>query len=202
MSRFIVLEGIDGAGTTTQLGYLMTWLSEQGISVQGTREPTDRAVGRVIRATLQKKEGAPSRACLPWLFAADRSDHIFGEIQPWMAEGQWVISDRYYHSSLAYQTLDLPFDEVMSLNAAFPIPHLTLFLTLDVDTALSRIEGRAGTREIFETKRILERVAQQYDVVNTRLRARGDIIIDIDATQTPDEVFNDIRQAVMQYTFE
>jgi len=201
MSRFLVLEGIDGAGTTTQLSNLIRWLQDRGIDAHGTREPTGRAVGRVIRDTLQKKPGAPSKDCLPWLFAADRSDHIYGEINPLLDDGSWVISDRYYHSSLAYQTLDLPFDEVLALNAHFPTPHLTLFLKLDFKIALSRIQLRAGTREIFETGVILERVARQYEVVNKRLRERGDVIVDIDATQSQEDVFKDIQEAVRRHAF-
>ena len=192
MGRFIVLEGIDGAGTTTQLGLLQEWLRAHGKEVVGTREPTGRSVGQVIRATLQKKEGAPPRVCLPWLFAADRSDHMESVVKPALQRGTWVLSDRYYHSSLAYQTLDLPFDEVMDLNKTFPIPDVTLFLKIDVDTSLQRIQTRDDTREIFETRSILETVAAQYETVNTRLRARGDTLVDIDATQTPDAVFQDI----------
>lgn len=192
MSRFIVLEGIDGAGTTTQLGLLKEWLAAQGKEVLGTREPTGRSVGRVIRATLQRKEGAPPRVCLPWLFAADRSDHMESVVKPSLAQGTWVLSDRYYHSSLAYQTLDLPFHEVMALNKTFPIPDLTLFLKIDVDTSLKRIQTRDDTREIFETRSILETVAAQYETVNHQLRARGDTLVDIDATQTPEAVFADI----------
>ena len=199
MSRFIVLEGIDGAGTTTQLGLLKEWLKTQGKEVLGTREPTGRSVGRVIRATLQKKEGAPPRVCLPWLFAADRSDHMESVVKPALTRGTWVLSDRYYHSSLAYQTLDLPFDEVMNLNKTFPTPHLTLFLKIDVDTSLQRIQSRDATREIFETRSILQTVAAQYETVNQRLRERGDSIVDIDATQSPESVFDDIL-AVLRNT--
>lgn len=201
MSRFIVLEGIDGAGTTTQLARLIQWLEAQGLSAHGTREPTNRSVGKVIRATLQKKEGAPPRASLPWLFAADRSDHLLSEIHPWLDRGDWVVSDRYYHSSLAYQTLDLPFQDVLTLNEKFLIPHLTLFLKIDVKTSLSRINARAGTHEIFETNSILQQVASQYEVVNERLRNRGDLIIDIDATQSMDAVFAQIQNAVQTHLF-
>ena len=201
MSRFIVIEGIDGAGTTTQLSKLLRWLGDRGIDAIGTREPTDRSVGRVIRNTLQKKPGAPSKDCLPWLFAADRADHRHSFINPKLNDGTWVISDRYYHSSLAYQSLDLPFDEVLALNSSFPTPDLTLFCKLDFQTALSRIELRAGHREIFETGVILNKVARQYTVVMDRLRKRGDVIIDIDANQDVEAVFADIQDAVRMHVY-
>jgi dTMP kinase len=196
MSRFVVIEGIDGAGTTTQLGRMIDWLGRLGLQAHPTGEPTDRVIGRIIRQTLQRVEGAPSKACLPWLFAADRSDHITGEIKPLLDIGTWVVSDRYFHSSLAYQTLDLPFDEVLALNARFPVPDLTLYLTLDVETALSRIKKRDGVHEVFETGEILRRVSDQYAIVNQRLRARGDLIIDIDATKSQDRVFEAIQETV------
>lgn len=201
MSRFIVLEGIDGAGTTTQLAKMLRWLGDRGVNAYGTREPTDRAVGKVIRATLQKKPGAPRKDCLPWLFAADRSDHMFSVVKPKLNDGTWVLSDRYYHSSLAYQTLDLPFEEVMALNAKFPIPDLTLYFKLDVKTALSRIELRAGHREIFETGVILDKVSRQYDVVMNQLRKRGDRIVDIDASQEIEAVFADVQDAIRMHVY-
>ena len=201
MSRFIVLEGIDGAGTTTQQGNIVRWLTGRGLRVTATREPTNRQVGQVIRATLQKREGAPSKDCLPWLFAADRADHMDAVVKPRLRDGAWVVSDRYYHSSLAYQTLVMPFDDVLALNATFPIPHLTLFLKLDFKVALERIKSRSGTREIFETAVILEKVANQYEEVNRRLRARGDTIINIKADQPEDDVFRDIQAAIRTHAF-
>lgn len=196
MSQFIVLEGIDGAGTTTQLAHLSGYLEGLGVHNHTTREPTTGPIGRIIRETLQAKEGAPTRATLPWLFAADRADHLHREIFPALANGIWVLSDRYFHSSLAYQSLDLPLEDVLALNGQFPAPDLTIFLDLDPDTALARINARQGTREIYEHKDLLERIAHQYTVVNRRLQERGDHIVILDGAQPIASVSAAIEETV------
>ena len=89
----------------------------------------------------------------------------------------------------------------MALNAKFPIPDLTLYFKLDVKTALSRIELRAGHREIFETGVILDKVSRQYDVVMNQLRKRGDRIVDIDASQEIEAVFADVQDATRMHVY-
>lgn len=179
---FIVLEGLDGAGTTTQLAALGEALAEAGAQVLITREPTTGPVGRVLRRSLAGDADAPPMAALPWLFAADRADHVFREIEPSRAKGVWVLSDRYVPSSLAYQSLTLPLEEVMALNAAFPAPDLLVFVDVPVDVGLARVHARGGPREIFERRDRLVPVAEAYERVLARLAARGDVIRRVDGT--------------------
>ncbi len=115
MGRFIVLEGLDGAGTTTQAALLAEWLGARGEVVQ-TREPTAGPIGRLIRSSLRAEPDSPAETSLPWLFAADRAEHLTRVIEPALARGAWVISDRYYHSSLAYQSLVQPLERLLALN--------------------------------------------------------------------------------------
>lgn len=187
MSRFVVIEGLDGAGTTTQTERLARRLAARGAAVHATREPTDGPVGRVIRATLRAEAGAPAVETLPWLFAADRADHLHREIEPALARGEWVISDRYLHSSLAYQSLTLPLERVHALNADFRVADLTLFLAVPVEVCLERLEGRP-TREIYEERDRLVRIAASYDRVMTWLRDRGDHIVILDGSASVDAV--------------
>ncbi len=194
--KFIVIEGLDGAGTTTQAGLLRDWLAERG-TVLLTREPTDRSVGRVIRKVLAGDPEAPDFHALPWLFAADRADHLFGQIDPALKAGTHVISDRYYHSSLAYQSLTLPLGKVAALND-FRAPDLTLFVDVSVDICLQRIEARGDALEIFEKRDRLERIAGAYQEVNAFLRVRGELIEEIDGAKPVNEVFEDIRASVEQ----
>src|SRR5437667_268896 len=109
--RFIVLEGIDGAGTTTQADAIAAALRKKGRQVFVTREPSDLAIGKQIRAALVGKAAFPSDA-LALLFAADRLDHLEREVQPALRAGTDVICDRYVLSSMAYQGSMLPADWV------------------------------------------------------------------------------------------
>jgi dTMP kinase len=197
MSRFIVLEGIDGAGTTTQAARLAQALEARGETVVRTREPTDGPVGRLIRATLQGAEGALARSVLPWLFAADRADHLARVVEPALADGRWVVSDRYLHSSLAYQSLELPLDDVFALNRTFRPPDLTVFLDVPVEVGLARVADRGDAREIYEQHEALTRIARVYDRVLVELAARGDAIVRIPGTAPVDRVAERVLDAVL-----
>jgi dTMP kinase len=179
---FIVIEGLDGAGTTTQLSRLQARLEAVGHTVHPTREPTAGPVGRLIRQTLQRVPEAPAPATLPWMFAADRADHLHREIEPALARGEVVLSDRYLHSSLAYQSLQQPLDEVWALNASFRVPDLTLFVEVPVAESLRRIAARGGERELFEEEERLVAIRDSYHRVIERLRGRGDAIVVVDGS--------------------
>ena len=187
MGRFIVIEGMDGAGTTTQVALLVERLGGHGDSVVATREPTEGPIGRVLRAALRAEPGSPDIRTLPWLFAADRADHLQRTIEPYLERGSWVVSDRYYHSSLAYQSLTMPLDRVMALNADFRVPDLTVYLDVPVDVALDRIKDRSE-REIYEYREKLELVDARYRQVITVLGKRGDRIVVLDGTHPAREV--------------
>src|SRR5580658_957770 len=108
--RFVVLEGIDGAGTTTHVGRLAERLRSSRVPVRVTREPSDGPVGTLVRQVLTGRivspgGRAPGWATMALLFAADRMDHVDAEIEPFIASGGVVISDRYDASSLGYQSV-------------------------------------------------------------------------------------------------
>lgn len=193
--RFIVVEGLDGAGTTTQTFLLAERLRAAGVAVTTTREPTDGPVGRTIRQTLRRDPGAPAVHTLPWLFAADRADHLAREVEPELALGRWVISDRYYHSSLAYQSLTLPMEQVHALNATFRAPDLTLFLDVSVETCLLRI-GDLPTKEIFEERRQLEAICGSYERTRHFLTARGERIVAVNGAMEVEAVTEALMRQV------
>jgi len=197
---FIVLEGLDGAGTTTQLGRLAARLREHGHVVHETREPSDGPVGRWIRRTLAHDPEAPDPVTLPWMYAADRADHLAREVEPALARGEVVLSDRYLHSSLAYQSLQRPLDEVAALNASFRVPELTVFVEVPVAVSLARIKARLATEggepELFEERAKLEAIRDAYHRVIERLVARGDRIATVDGAGTIDDVEEGIRRVV------
>ena len=157
----IVLEGIDGAGTTTQRERLATALEERGLEIHETAEPSELPVGKLIRRALQKEiVWEPSQFALA--FALDRLDHVQREITPAMNSGKVVLSDRYVISSLVYQSLELPLEWVRSLNQNAPVPDLTLLVDLDVAEAEARREKRGGPEEIFDATETQRRLREAY----------------------------------------
>ncbi|MCB9665125.1 MAG: dTMP kinase [Alphaproteobacteria bacterium] len=196
MGSFVVLEGLDGAGTTTQAARLTERLEAAGHVVLRTAEPTGGPIGRLLRTTLQGGDGAADRASLPWLFAADRADHLARTVEPALAAGRWVVSDRYVPSSLAYQSLDRPLDLVDGLNRWFRLPDLTVFVHAPVEVCLARIAARGEAVELFEERETLTRIAAAYEVVLPLLEARGARVARVDGTRSVDEVAARIWQVV------
>lgn len=170
---FIVFEGIDGSGTTTQCRLLQSHLQERirGREVVVTAEPTSGPVGLLIRSILRGRivsrgpygPSAPfDPRALALLFASDRLDHLRCEIGPLLRRGTTVICDRYVLSSLAYQGLDADLSWLREVNRFAPEPDLTIFLDLPVEVAIERIARRGGYFERFEKKKTLELVAKAY----------------------------------------
>jgi len=188
---FIAIEGLDGSGGTTQVRMLVDAVDR----AHATAEPSTGPVGILIREALADRAPLSDRV-LPYLFAADRRDHLDREILPRVADGQVVVTDRYYHSSLAYQSLAAPLDFVASLNGHFRAPDVTLFLDLSIDACLARIEARGLARDRFETRSTLEAVSAAYGAALALLAGRGERIVPVDASGTPDQVHARVKAAV------
>lgn len=184
--RFLVLEGLDGAGTTTQAAILAKRLAAMGRRVHLTSEPSRGPVGRLVRRVLKGAVagggGRPlDQRALALLFAADRLDHVAGEVAPRLAAGVDVVSDRYALSSLAYQsaaTGDLGWVE--ALNREAPAPDLTIFLEVRPAVALRRRFAASAEPEIYEVPAFQRRVAAAYRRALRRLRARRERVAVVD----------------------
>ncbi len=164
--RFIAIEGIDGSGTTLQTRALADWLEGRGVSVLETREPSRAAIGRLIRERLAVRGTALDPAALALLFAADRIDHVMGEVVPALERGTVVLSDRYLLSSLAYQSLDCDAAWVREINARAPPPDLTLVLEVPAEVAFARVQRRAAeggaVEERFDALALQQQIAANY----------------------------------------
>ncbi len=186
--RFIVLEGLDGAGTTTQVERLAAACRAEGHAVLTTREPSDGPVGTLIRQALTGRLGLPGGAgplapeTLALLFAADRTDHLTARVLPALAAGQIVLCDRYVLSSLAYQGASLPMDWVEAVNACAVSPDLTLFVGVAPEVAARRRKARGGAAELFEADEAQRRIAKQY-LAAIRRREKHERIVHIDGEQ-------------------
>ena len=164
---FVVLEGIDGSGTTTQLERLTRHLRMEGRRVSPTREPSMGPVGRLLREILLGQHRNPDGTAvdgraMALLFAADRRDHLAREIEPALAAGTDIVSDRYVLSSLAYQAEEADRDWVGKLAAGIRVPDLTLLLDLPIAVAAERRQRAGRVTERYDGDRTLERVAENY----------------------------------------
>lgn len=195
-----MIEGLDGAGTTTQVRRLVDHLTAAGTAAHATREPSDGPIGRLIREMLTGGHAiagqAIAQSTFGLLFAADRLDHLQREVEPALARGALVVSDRWYHSSLAYQGTGADRDWIVSLNARARRPDLTIFLEVRPEVAAARRAIRGGPQELFEHLQMQQEVAAGYRATIAELVASGERIEIVDGEQSPDQVFAAIVELV------
>ncbi|WP_027727761.1 dTMP kinase [Treponema sp. C6A8] len=188
LKNFIVFEGIDGAGTSTQIKKLCARNSKLLIP---TAEPTDRATGRFLRQLLAGDFKLDERTT-SYLFAADRCEHIYGEggVEELLKAGRIVVSDRYFFSSLAYQSATCGKGIPRHVNAPFPLPEVLFYFEINPEVSLKRVESRDGKREIYEKIDYQKKTAALYDEVINEYENNPDgmKVIRVDATKSIDEI--------------
>ena len=189
MKNFVVFEGLDGAGTTTQLHLLEEKFKNSGIPCYITCEPTDHPIGKIIRNVLEKVTRVDPYT-LAYLFAADRNEHLSGDEQGILKKldaGFWVISDRYLFSSLAYQSLQCGYDFVYSLNRYFPLPEHLFFIDVPVELCQERMLDREG-REIFDESDAQIKILKLYEQSMAQYKDSGMKIHRIDGSLKKEEI--------------
>ncbi|MHA1819485.1 MAG: dTMP kinase [Promethearchaeota archaeon] len=197
---FIVLEGIDGCGSTTHANLLKDYLIQKNYKVHVTLEPSNLDVGKLLRKYLQKKVTPPPTDAL--LFAADRVEHYYNEILPKLNQNYIVISDRYLESSVAYQIsqsiTDSPFliteEWVLNINKFAPAPDMTIILDIDPELALKRKYSVDEGSDKFENIGFLKKVRDIY-----LKRARVNNYIVIDASRKLEDVSAEIKDNVEKF---
>jgi dTMP kinase len=198
---FIVVEGIDGSGSTTIVDRLVGSMKAQRRATYRTCEPSTGPVGALIRQILSHRvvlpnHDSPGWATMALLFAADRLDHLEAEVLPRLREGVSVVSDRYDLSSLAYQTATAPptgagethdvVAWIRELNRVARRPDLTLVLDVSPAVAATRRAQRGGTKELYEDLDLQARLAQAY--ASAEKLVPGDRVVHIDGNQSIDVV--------------
>ena len=189
---FIVFEGIDGTGKSTQINLLADELKKSGYPVVTTYEPTNGPYGQKIRELFVNRSTVSHEEELE-LFMADRRQHVEAVIRPALAMGKVVLSDRYYLSTVAYQGANgLDPDDILVRNKAFaPIPDLALILEIEPALGIYRIQKhRQELPNTFEEESNLHRVATIFS------NLREEYISRIDASRTVDEVHQQIMLEV------
>lgn len=181
--RFIVFEGLDGSGKSTQIDLLCERLKKDGRNVVKTAEPTMLTTGGLIRDALAGNYPRSPEE-LSALFLADRIAHNLNPkngIIKLLAEGADVVCDRYYYSSFAYQGMDCDLDWVIKMNigcASVTKPDVCFFIDVPTEVCKERVDKRGGFREIFEREQnTLERVRAKYAEVFKKLEDENIVLI-------------------------
>jgi dTMP kinase len=188
----VAIEGIDGAGKTTQARRLVEALHARGISARYTKEPTDGPHGRALRASAVTGRLPPEEELA--LFVADRREHVATELRPALAEGEVVVVDRYYLSTAAYQgARGLDPVAILAANEAFaPIPGLCLLLDLDPAAGVARVRGRDRVENLFEQVEDLRRCREVF------LEIDRPWIVRLDAARAEEDLAAEVLSLVLQ----
>jgi len=174
--KFIVFDGLDGAGQSTQAAKLFDYLDEKkqktrfGHSgVQITKEPTGNLIGGLIKGQLTH-DWKSSPECLQLLFAADRAHHLEKEVIPLLEKGVDVICDRYFFSSFAFGSLNLNMDWLIKINHNFLLPDITFFLKVSPKVCIERIKRTRYEINLFEKEEITGKVWDNYKKLSKKFK--------------------------------
>lgn len=191
VKNFIVLEGIDGAGTSTQIKKLIE-RDETG-TFTATAEPTTGDTGKFLRKMLAGDFTVDPKTSA-YLFAADRCEHIYGKngVLEMTSNGKTVISDRYFFSSLAYQTVSCGKELPEHLNEVFPLPEILFYFVINPEISLARVDSRNEKKEIYEKLDYQKKTAELYESVISEYenspKGKGMKVVRIDATKSIEEI--------------
>lgn len=197
--KFIVFEGLDGSGQSTQAQKLVDFLNrpEQKLKfgcagAHLTKEPTPNLIGGLIRSQLNG-DWKSSQECLQLLFTADRAHHLEKEIIPFLERGITVVCDRYFFSTVAFGSIAIKDEKwLLDLNKNFLLPDYLFLLKVSPKICVSRIHGTRYSVELFEKENILAQVWKEYD----KLSRKFDNVYVINGEKSLEEVFETIRKSL------
>ena len=199
LKNFIVFEGIDGAGTSTQIKKICEKNPQKFFQ---TAEPTSLETGKFLRRMLGGEFSVDEKTN-SFLFAADRAEHLYGKngIIEQINNGKTVISDRYLFSSLAYQSISCGEELPKLLNSTFPLPEILFFFEIDPEISLKRVDSRNEKKEIYEKIETQKKIAMEYEKIISEYENNKSCtmkIIRIDATKSIDEISETISKIILQ----
>jgi dTMP kinase len=198
VSNFIVFEGGDGSGTSTQCEIIKKKFDDVNIPCFCTFEPTDGPIGKMIRSAL-KKDLLIKPETLARLFAADRNEHLYqsGGIVEQCGKNHITVSDRYTPSSLVYQGIECGEELPVELNKDFPLPELLFYFDIDPETALKRI-GKRNFRDSYEYLDFQIEVHRRYKKIISGYADLGVKVKIINASTPIETIAEEIWNAVQQ----
>jgi len=186
-SLFIVFEGLDGSGCSTQADLVSGWLREKGYKAMATKEPTPNIIGGLIRGQLTH-DWRTGMECLQLLFAADRAFHLEKDIVPTLRQGKIVVSDRYFFSTVAYGSSEVDRKWLLEINDQFMLPDLTFLLKVSPRVCIKRTKERSIGVELFGEEEKLKDVWDTYEYLGKKFprvyiidgeRTRGGVLRDV-----------------------
>lgn len=199
-AKFITLEGIEGSGKTSSLKSITDLLDKKNISYIVTREPGGSSIGKELRAILLDPDTEISPEVELMLMLSDRKDHVEKIILPNLEKGNWVVSDRFMDSSIAYQGGGRQLDKKLIISLTdylnLPQPDLTLLFDLPVEVSLSRVKAR-GELDRFEK----EELEFHKRIRNTYLdlaKNNSNRIKIIDSSKKIESMLNNVKQAIQK----
>ena len=199
LKNFIVFEGIDGAGTSTQIKKICEKNPQKFFQ---TAEPTSLETGKFLRKMLGG-EFSVDEKINSFLFVVDRVEHLYGKngIIEQINNGKTVISDRYLFSSLAYQSISCGEELPKLLNSTFPLPEILFFFEIDPEISLKRVDSRNEKKEIYEKIETQKKIALEYEKIISEYENNPSCtmkIIRIDATKSIEEISDTISKFILQ----
>ncbi len=203
-SLFIAFEGIDGSGKSTQVKLLAEYLTEKGLKVYTTFEPTDSRIGTMIRDIFNHRMEGDQKV-IAALFAADRLDHLLNSkngILKKLEDGYTVITDRYYFSSYAYHSVYVDMDwviETNSLSANLKRPDLNIYIDIDPEISMDRLNKGRTNIEMYETLENLTKVHSKYKEAFDRIGTE-EKVFHTNGNRKPEQIAKDIRGVVEKLT--
>lgn len=197
LNNFIVFEGIDGSGTSTQLKLL----KQKNPDFEITAEPTSTETGKFLRRMLGGEFKVDEKTNA-YLFAADRCQHLYGEggIIELTKKGKIVVSDRYFFSSMAYQSATCGIELPALLNSPFPLPQILFYFVINPEISLSRVNSRNEKKEIYEKIELQRKIADMYEKVISSYEKDSENnhmkVVRIDATKSIEEIEHIINETI------
>lgn len=197
LNNFIVFEGIDGSGTSTQLKLL----KQNNPDFEITAEPTSTEIGKFLRRMLGGEFKVDEKTNA-YLFAADRCQHLYGEggIIELTKKGKIVVSDRYFFSSMAYQSATCGIELPALLNSPFPLPQILFYFVINPEISLSRVNSRNEKKEIYEKIELQRKIADMYEKVISSYEKDSENnhmkVVRIDATKSIEEIEHIINETI------
>lgn len=192
---FIAVEGIDGSGKSTTIREIKRYLESKGEAVYLTAEPTTLATGKIVRNFLSETNSDTPliHEMLALAFAADRINHLREEIWPALRKKQTVITDRYFFSSIAYQSLNVSYEWVKGINRFATLPDILVFIDVSVDKAVERLTKFRTSTEIYEKRELLQQIDRNYREVIKEFEDSIKVIY-LNGNLDIDKIYGDIAE--------
>ena len=192
---FIAVEGIDGSGKSTTIREIKRYLESKGEAVYLTAEPTTLATGKIVRNFLSETNSDTPliHEMLALAFAADRINHLREEIWPALRKKQTVITDRYFFSSVAYQSLNVSYEWVKGINRFATLPDVLVFIDVSVDKAVERLTKFRTSTEIYEKRELLQQIDRNYREVIKEFEDNLKVIY-LNGNLYIDKIYGDVEE--------